>query len=128
MYSVLEGSNPSPCKYFFLNAIKIIYSNAKIKISTKEDYININNGVLQGSLLSPVLFDIYINDLIIDLDKITFEILAYADDLCVLCQDKNKLLRAIRIIDKWSKENGINVNRKKSGIIVIRGEEQKDNI
>ena len=66
---------------------------------------------------------IYINDLIEDLDYIAFEILAYADDLCVLCQDKNELLRAIKRIDKWSKENGINVNRKK-----IRGVEQNDNV
>ena len=59
-------------------------------------YININNGLLQGSLLSPILFNIYINDLIKDLDYIVFEILAYADDLCVLCQDKNELLNAIK--------------------------------
>ena len=44
------------------------------------------------------------------------------------CQDKNELLRAIKRIDKWSKENGINVNRKKSGIFIIRGEEQNDNV
>ena len=40
---------------------------------------------------------IYIyNDLIKDLDYIVFEILAYADDLCILCQDKNELLRVIK--------------------------------
>ena len=89
---------------------------------------NINNGVLQGSLLSPILFNIYINDLIKDLDYIAFEILAYADDLCVLCQDKNELIRVIKRIDLWSRENGINVNRKKSGIFVVKGEEQYDNI
>ena len=111
-----------------INAIKIVYSNAKIKISSNDDYININNGVLQGSLLSPILFNIYINDLIKDLDYIAFEILAYADDLCVLCQDKNELIRVIKRIDLWSKENGINVNRKKSGIFVVKGEEKKDNI
>ena len=71
-----------------INAIKIIYSNAKIKISSNDDYININNGVLQGSLLSPILFNIYINDLIKDLDYIAFEILAYADDLCVYVKIK----------------------------------------
>ena len=43
-----------------INAIKIIYSNEKIKISSNDDYININNGVLQGSLLSQILFNIYI--------------------------------------------------------------------
>ena len=59
---------------------------------------------------------------------IAFEILGYADDLCVLCQDKNELLNAIKRIDKWSIENGINVNRKKSGIFVIRGEEENDNV
>ena len=33
-----------------INAIKIIYSNAKIKISLNDKYININNSVLQGNL------------------------------------------------------------------------------
>ena len=64
-----------------IKAIKIIYSNAKIKISSKDDYININNSVLQGSFLSPILFNIYINDLIKDLDYIAF---CFADELCDL--------------------------------------------
>ena len=64
-----------------INAIKIIYSNAKIKISSNDDYININNGVHQGSLLSQILLNIYIIYLIKDLDYIVFEILAHADEL-----------------------------------------------
>ena len=61
-----------------------------------------------------ILIQKYINDLIKDLDYIAFEILAYADDLCVLCQDKNELLRVIKRIDLSSRENGKNVNRKKA--------------
>ena len=109
------GSNPTACRFF-------------IFFSSNDDYININNGVLQGSLLSPILFNIYINDLIKDLNDIAFEILAYADDLCVLCQDKNELIRVIKKIDLWSRDNGINVNKNKSGIFVVKGKEQNDNI
>ena len=43
-------------------------------------------------------------------------------------QIKNELIRVIKRIDLWSRENGINVNRKKSGIFVVKGEEQKDNV
>ena len=57
------------------------------------------------------------------MDYIGLEILAYAYDLCVLCPDKNELIRVIKRIDLWSRENGINVNRKKSGIFVVKGEE-----
>ena len=37
-------------------------------------------------------------------------------------------IRVIKRIDLWSRENGINVNRKKSGIFIVKGEEQKDNV
>ena len=51
-----------------INTIKLLYSYAKLKVSYNSEIININNGVLQGSLISPLLFDLYINDLIIKLN------------------------------------------------------------
>ena len=44
----------------------------------------------------------------------------YLNDLCVLCQDKNELIRVIKRIDLWSRENGINVNKKKWNICCKR--------
>ena len=108
-----------------INAIKIIYSNAKIKISSDDDYININNGVLQGSLLSPILFNIYINDLIIKLNENSYEVLAYADDLAIIVEGRNSLSNIFNILEKWSKLNGIKVNKNKSGIMVIKGIEEE---
>ena len=75
------------------------------------------------------LFNLYINDLINELDKNSFEVLAYADDLCVLCDGRNQLNNVIKIIDKWSKLNGINVNKNKSGIMILKNDiKEKDNI
>ena len=76
-----------------------------------------------------MLFDLYINDLINELDKNSFEVLAYADDLCVLCEGINQLSNVLKIIDNWTKLNGINVNKKKSGIMILKNKiENNDNI
>ena len=37
-----------------IGSIKLLYSNAKLKISNNNICINVNNGVLQGNLISPM--------------------------------------------------------------------------
>ena len=49
-----------------------------------------NNGLLQRSLISSMIFNLYINDLIKELHQNSYEILAYADDLCILCEGINQ--------------------------------------
>ena len=39
-------------------------------------------GVLQGSALSPILFTLYINDLVVELHNLA-KVYAYADDIMV---------------------------------------------
>ena len=40
-----------------INAVRVIYSSARI-LNTLQSHINVNRGVLQGSILSPWLFNI----------------------------------------------------------------------
>ena len=92
--------------------IKLLYSKEKLKISNNNIYINVNNGVLQGSLISPMLFNLYINDLIIELNKNAYEVLAYADDLAIIVEGRSSLNNIFDILDKWSIENGIKIKTK----------------
>jgi retron-type reverse transcriptase len=52
------------------------------------DSLSINFGTPQGSVLSPTLFNVFINHLLKTLP--TNNIVAYADDLTILCNDHTK--------------------------------------
>ena len=109
-----------------VNTIAKIYSYAKMKVNLNLPAMNVNRGVLQGSILSPMLFNIFINDLIDLLDKNVFEVLAYADDIAVICKDKEELIKAMKLIDQWANENYILINKKKSGILVLCNPTNRD--
>ena len=69
----------------------------KVKESTKR--INVNRSVPQGYKTSPILFNVFINDLLNKLAKIRgIKIYAYADDLAILVENRYQLINAIKII------------------------------
>ena len=102
-----------------INAIRVIYSSARMRLNTLQKHINVNRGVLQGGILSPWLFNIYIDDLVRSLKSVSFEVLAYADDLAVICKNKQELDKVIECLGNWATVNEIEVNKKKSGILIV---------
>jgi hypothetical protein len=79
--------------------------------------------VLQGSPLSPYLFNIYIDELISELNRGSTGIprcLFYADDGVLLARNLDSLRSLTKILTEWSTRAHIAVNVKKCGIIVGR--------
>ena len=77
-----------------INTISKFYSNAKMRLSIEQQPLNVNRGVLQGSILSPMLFNIYINERIMT-------IVAYADDIAVICRSREELTKVMVTIERW---------------------------
>ena len=73
-------------KKLVTNTIKRIYFCARIVIDPLLSPINVNKTVLQEWVLSPIFFNLYINDLLIEWRAIAFEVLGYADDISVICE------------------------------------------
>jgi hypothetical protein len=79
-------------------------------------------GLFQGSILSPWLFNVYIDDLAknlarIDPHPILPPILLFADDIKLQPSTPNIAIRMLSIVQTWSIHNGININVNKSAVI-----------
>ena len=96
IYKLSKLNLPERLGYWLVNAIENRKFYVKVD-SEKSELFNITAGVAQGTILSPILFSIYIND-ITELNNSTInnniESLLFADDLFALTINKN-LNRAI---------------------------------
>ena len=84
----------------------------------------IQNGLPQGSCLSPILFNIMINDLFDDIPQNISHSL-FADDSAIWCSDKDpshsfpRLQNALNKIDRWSRKNGFIFSAPKSPAVIF---------
>jgi len=91
------------------------------------DYVNISFGVPQGSILGPVLFNIYVNDLSDNLDSI--KSYQYADDTTIYIHEKpanlkarvEKLQKALDTcsLASWSSSCNLSLNTKKTKVVLF---------
>jgi hypothetical protein len=99
--------------------IRTLYSKTNLTVGNEK--VRIYKGVMQGSIISPALFNIFVEPLLIKLG-IEFnieDVFAYADDIAVCIYSIHQLRKAVEIIEEWSNKAGIPINYKKSGILNI---------
>ncbi|KAG5666481.1 hypothetical protein PVAND_014508 [Polypedilum vanderplanki] len=109
-----------------LNIFKNYLDNRiqKVKIGNdlSQDRV-ISYGVVQGSVLGPLLFSLYIND--IHKLRLNGQLFMYADDMIIACNHKsqNSIVKSIQedmeIIVKKLKEKRLLINEKKTTFMII---------
>ncbi len=128
-----------------LRMIRQLYSqtSASVRVNGKfTDTFPIELGVRQGGVLSPLLFLVFINDLLdrLKAEKIGVRIpgfeadnpfsaaarkdprlcgLLWADDVALLAESPEELARAFVLIDQWCQDWLLDVNPKKSNVMVV---------
>ena len=92
----LKGLNFSEEAIEMINSFITKRSQKIIVNNTKSDWITLEQGVPQGTVPGPLLFNLYISDLNKQIDK-ACKIVQYADDILLFCEknDPQKALKAL---------------------------------
>ena len=92
--------------------------------SIYSDIYTMQNGLPQGSCLSPTLFNVMINDLF-DTAPPNIEYSLYADDCAIWCIDNDsqhsipRLQQALDCLEEWSRKNGCIFSPTKSAVVTF---------
>jgi hypothetical protein len=128
LYFKLSKSFPSE----FVILLKRYYSTHKSFIKTDIIFpkvLNIINGVKQGGILSPFLYNFFINDLIVKIDNIklglnffdilNLSIVNFADDTFLLSDNLKNMQTMLDICNDYGIEYNITYNPKKTYLIIF---------
>ena len=114
------------------NFLKIIASYltgrkqyVKIK-NEKSPTVKVTSGVPQGSILGPLLFILFINDLPAAVKNCTS--FGYADDFKITTSDLNNLQEDIHAIEDWCNDNKMTLNEDKCYLLPVKSTNQPDTI
>ena len=97
----------------------------QVRSGTLSDTYKQDNGIVQGGVISPILFNLAIDSLVDELPQ-GIQYAVYADDITIWVQGRRvpklirKMQRALIKVGEWSKANGFTFSSQKSNAILFR--------
>lgn len=128
MFNLLlsKGLCPVVCRLLAIMYVKQMYSIRWANVNSRE--FNAYNGVKQGGVLSPILFTIYMDSLLVTLSESglgcyvgsTFVgALGYADDVILLSPSISALRQMLQTCEKFASDYDVIFNAKKSYMLTF---------
>jgi len=101
-----------------VSVLKSLYEHAKSTVLIGDKYspwFKSNVGVRQGCVLSPTLFNIFLEQIMMD---------TFADDIDLICSNEEDLRQLTLLLDVTARKYGMEVSAEKSKVLIV-GKERK---
>ena len=94
--------------------------------SYRTEWFDVNCGLRQGCVLSPLLFNLFINDLAVFLKSLDLGVkiadenvclMLYADDVVLFAESEADLQLLLNSLNDWCGRNDMTVNMAKSNVV-----------
>ncbi len=96
--------------------ISLIKKYLYCSVESERDIFTVERGLIQGSPLSPLLANLFLDDLDNFLDDKGYSFIRYADDINIYCQDEVTAKKIYVQVSEFLSLKGLFVNGKKSGV------------
>jgi hypothetical protein len=115
-----------------LTAVQSLYTSISSSVRVNmlnTEWFPVKSGLRQGCILSPLLFNMYINDLALYLKALDMGveygdeklcILLYADDIVLIAENEHDLQLLLNALNDWCNINDMYLNCNKSKIVHFR--------
>ena len=77
------------------------------------------SGAPQGAIISPLLSNLYLNDLDHQMASVGYQMTRYADDLVIQCRTLEEAQRALELVQAWTAERGLTMHPTKTKIVNV---------
>lgn len=124
--------NDTDLPYEYISILRYWYSRQENYVKWSGELSSVyrlESGVRQGGISSPMLFNLYMNKLIVELsgagvgcsvDGTFVNNLSYADDMVLLCPSIAALNKLISICERYAVAHGLRYNTVKSELLVFK--------
>jgi hypothetical protein len=94
-------------------------------LGSNEKIIKVTRGCPQGGVLSPLLWSLVVDDLLIKLNKLNFYTQGYADDIVILIKGRftnivsEKMQTALNSVARWCRQKNLSINPAKTDVVLF---------